>query len=132
MTKALPLDRFPVHLGLGARACVEPEFTGVEWYEAYVDRHAADGAEGRVVAIHAFDTDWSGWEMHPEGDEVVVCLSGRLVLYRRLADGAEEAIALTAGEYTINPAGTWHTADVPEPARALFITAGKGTQHRDR
>ena len=37
----------PVHIGLGARVHAEPPFTGMEWYAAYVDRHAGDGAEGQ-------------------------------------------------------------------------------------
>ena len=28
--------------------------------------------------------------------------------------------------------GIWHTADVPDSATAVFITAGRGTQHRMR
>ena len=39
---------------------------------------------------------------------------------------------LEAGQYAINDAGTWHTADVESEATALFITAGLGTQHRSR
>ena len=40
-TLAMPkrLSQHPVHLGLGATAEVEPEFSGVEWYEAYGARH---------------------------------------------------------------------------------------------
>ena len=35
-------------------------------------------------------------------------------------------------EYAINAPGVWHTADVTGEATALFITAGKGTEHRPR
>ena len=41
---------YPIHLGLGASAVAEPEFTGFEWYEAYVERHGDDLDEGRLVA----------------------------------------------------------------------------------
>ena len=41
-------------------------------------------------------------------------------------------VSRTAGEYAINPPGTWHTADVEASATALFITAGEGTDHRPR
>ena len=40
------LSRNPIHLGRGATAVAEPEFTGVEWYAAYMQRHVSDGAEG--------------------------------------------------------------------------------------
>src|SRR5439155_4478098 len=33
---------YPIHLGLGAKAISEPEFTGFEWYDAYEKRHHDD------------------------------------------------------------------------------------------
>jgi hypothetical protein len=41
-------------------------------------------------------------------------------------------VTLGPGEYAINAAGTWHTADIDGSATALFITAGLGTIHRPR
>jgi quercetin dioxygenase-like cupin family protein len=70
--------------------------------------------------------------MHPVGAEVVICTHGALVLVQEHPDGRLETVALTAGEYAINPPGVWHTADVAEAATAIFITAGEGTQHRAR
>lgn len=35
-------------------------------------------------------------------------------------------------QHPIHLAGTWHTADVAGTATAVFITAGKDTQHRPR
>jgi len=32
MMKRLSLERFPLHLGLGAKAVPQPEFSGMEWY----------------------------------------------------------------------------------------------------
>jgi hypothetical protein len=32
--KRLSLERFPLHLGRGARAVPQPEFSGMEWYAA--------------------------------------------------------------------------------------------------
>lgn len=128
------LSDHPVHLGLGATATSEPEFTGdLAWYEGYVARHAADGAEGRLVSLHTFDAPWDMWEVHPRGAEVVVCTAGELTLVQEV-DGREVRTTLRPGEYAINPPGTWHTADVAPSATAtaLFITAGVGTQHRPR
>lgn len=123
----------PIHLGLGATAEVEPAFRGgLDWYAAYATRHAGDGREGRLVSMHAFAHPWNVWEMHPHGTEVVLCVSGRLVLHQERPDGRRETIALNAGQYAINPPGVWHTADVDEPAAAVFITAGLGTEHRPR
>lgn len=129
----MELARFPLHLGLGARAVPQPEFTGdMAWYGDYAARHTADGAEGRLVSLHTFAESWDSWEMHPAGDEVVVCLAGEITLRRELADGTRDAVTLTAGNYAINPPGAWHTADVAVSATCLFITAGLGTRHRSR
>lgn len=125
------LRTHPVHLGLGARAEAQPAFGGMEWYEAYAERTASDGAEGRLVSRFDFTADWDMWEMHPLGDELVVCLSGELTLIQE-RDGAVHAETIGAGHYAINPAGVWHTADVAQAASVLFITAGQGTQGRPR
>mmetsp|Transcript_9246 Transcript_9246/g.30052 ORF Transcript_9246/g.30052 Transcript_9246/m.30052 type:complete len:140 (+) Transcript_9246:105-524(+) len=125
------LDGRPVHLGLGARAEVQPAFTGsMEWYKDYSMRTASDGREGRLVALYSFTEPWTVWEMHPKGDEVVLCTAGRVTLIQEVEEG-ERAIELDAGEYAINPAGVWHTADT-DGATCVFITAGEGTEHKDR
>jgi len=126
------LDQRFIHLGLGARAVEEPPFAGMEWYEAYGARHAGDGIEGRLVSQYTFTESWTSWEMHPAGYEVVICTEGAMVLVQELADGQVVTTPLAEGEYAINPPGVWHTADVAESATAIFITAGEGTQHRER
>ncbi|WP_336978791.1 cupin [Altererythrobacter fulvus] len=126
----------PIHLGRGASAIPQPEFPrderAMQWYADYAARHGEDGAEGRLVSLFRFAGDWPGWEMHPAGDEVVVCLSGTMELIQELEDGTHVHARLAPGEYAINPAGTWHTANIDREAAGLFITAGEGTQHRPR
>lgn len=122
----------PLHLGLGATAVPQPRFTGIDWYAAYGERHGDDGAEGRLVSLHTFTEPWDSWEMHPAGEEVVLCVAGSLTLHREHADGTRDTVALGPGEYAVNPRGTWHTADVAGSATAVFITAGLGTEHRPR
>ena len=126
----------PIHLGLGATAEPQPEFPrdgrAMDWYMEYGKRHAADGTEGRLVSLFRFTENWAGWEMHPNGAEVVVCLEGEIELIQELEDGSHHRIALGPGEYAINPPGTWHTADVAGEATGLFITAGVGTEGRPR
>jgi uncharacterized cupin superfamily protein len=128
------LSEHPIHLGLGARAEVEPEFTGdLDWYGAYMDRHdEVDGQEARLVSEHIFTEDWTVWECHPEGSEVVYCLAGEMTLIQETGDGDLAKIVLKTGDYAINAPGVWHTADIGLEARALFITAGRGTQHKPR
>lgn len=132
MSGPIDLARTPLHLGLGASAVVEPEFTGMEWYEGYVARHSADGAEGRLVSFYTFTESWDSWECHPAGAEVVACTAGRITLHQEFPDGHVESTTLGPGQAVINPPGVWHTADVAGEATALFITAGLGTMHRPR
>jgi mannose-6-phosphate isomerase-like protein (cupin superfamily) len=126
------LARFPVHLGLGAVVSTLPEFTGSpQWYEEYGASTAADGDEGRLVSLHSFADPWSTWEMHPRGEELVVCVSGSITLFQEVGDEVR-SVALEPGEAVVNPAGIWHTADVDREATALFVTAGAGTEVRPR
>ena len=68
--------------------------------------------------------------MHPEGEEVVVLLSGS-VDFVLDQGGAESTVALREpGAFAIVPRGAWHRALANAPVSMLFITAGRGTQHR--
>jgi len=125
------LSKNPLHLGLGATAVREPEFTGMDWYEGYGARHADDGVEGRLVSMHTFSEPWAAWEMHPKGHEVVLCTAGEITLVQEI-DGEHRRVTLGPGQYAINEPGVWHTADVSGSATAVFITAGMGTEHRPR
>jgi quercetin dioxygenase-like cupin family protein len=130
---AIDLTTTPVHLGLGSRAM---PIDGFAWepevLEAYSDAVADDGPEGRMVMMfESGPGPWSNWEVHPAGDEVVICLSGRMTLIQEI-DGEDDPVELGPGEAVINPAGVWHTADVHERARYMTITPGAGTAHRDR
>jgi len=92
-----------------------------------------DGFTGHVlVSHHAFERDWSSWERHPAGDELVVLLSGRVTL--RLVAGDEERrhVLDGAGTFAVVPAGVWHTMAVATPSTALFVTPGEGTEHAER
>lgn len=130
---ATDLKSHPIHLGLGATAEIEPRFTGeMSWYEGYSQRHAADDAEGRLVTLSTFTNSWDVWEMHPEGSEVVLCISGSITIHQESPSGEHTSVTIGEGQYAINAPGVWHTADIDAPATALFITAGKGTDHRPR
>ncbi len=126
------LGEVPVHLGLGATVVRQEPFTGsMDWYERYATRTASDGAEGRLVSLHTFTEPWDSWEVHPEGEELVVCVDGSMTLHQEV-DGRLRAVTISAGEAVINPPGVWHTADVDGSTTVLFVTAGLGTETRPR
>ena len=130
---ATDITSFPIHLGRSGKAETEPEFTGgLAWYLAYGERHAADGADARLVSQFTFTESWPTWEMHPNGHEVVLCVAGEMVLHQEHPDGTRSEVTLEPGQYAINPPGVWHTADIPRSATGVFITAGMGTQIRPR
>lgn len=125
-----------VHLGLGATTIPLPRHTGdVSWYAEYGQRHADDGTDGRLVSMHTFSESWDTWEMHPNGSELVLCVAGSVMLTQEARDGTVSTVTISAGEAVVNAPGVWHTADLVEGAAdptVVFITAGVGTQMRDR
>jgi len=126
------LGRFPVHLGRGAKVTKLSEFDGtMEWYQRYGESVAADGPDGRLVTIHTFREPWPTWEMHPKGEELVVCLQGTMTLNQEIGTEVHQVV-LEAGQAIVNPPGVWHTADIEGEATAFFITAGMGTEVRPR
>jgi quercetin dioxygenase-like cupin family protein len=126
------LAETPVHLGLGATAVPQETFTGdAAWYQRYAERNAGDGVEGRLVSMHTFTEPWDSWEVHPQGEELVLCTDGEITLFQEV-DGRIREVVLSAGQFVINPPGAWHTADVSGTATAVFITAGMGTENRPR
>jgi len=109
----LDLRLQPAHLGLGAKVLVQPELTGMDWYEAYAARTEGDGAEGRLVALHDFHEDWTSWEMHPAGDELVLCVTGEIEVIQERPEGTRVCIALACargGQRHVRDPGTGHAA----------------------
>jgi mannose-6-phosphate isomerase-like protein (cupin superfamily) len=98
---------------------------------AEIDQRA-DLQRGRLVTAFDSTEDWTVWERHPKGDEIVMVTSGAATVHLEDADGAMSSVTLRAPELVVVPAGSWHTADVIEPATMLVVTWGEGTDHRPR
>jgi mannose-6-phosphate isomerase-like protein (cupin superfamily) len=129
---AFDLTSTYVHLGLGAKAVPLPGFSwSREFMVDYLTAFRDDRDEGRLVGIVPLKKDWTHWECHNGGDEVVVMLSGRCEMIQQV-DGAERSVELGPGEAIINPRGVWHTSNVREPGQSLFIAAGRRTGYRPR
>lgn len=84
----------------------------------------------QLVSMYEFSEDWSSWEIHPKGDEVVVLLSGRITFVLDI-DGEHQEVELREqGDYVVVPQNTWHTARTNTTTKALFITPGEGTENK--
>ena len=128
------LEQFPLHLATNGQALELDRFTGKpDWYESYEQEFAIDGAAGRLVSWHSFVSSWDMWEMHPGGDEIVLCVGGVIELVQEV-DGHLQLTHLSAGQWVVNKAGIWHTANLDQGSTAtcVFITSGLGTRHRSR
>ena len=83
-----------------------------------------------LISSFGFDNDWSTWEMHPAGDEIVYLLSGKAEMILEHG-GTQNSIMLSEpGSYVIVPKGTWHRAKTSVPTTMLFVTPGHGTNHK--
>jgi quercetin dioxygenase-like cupin family protein len=98
------------------------------WPELMAGRRP-DVERGRMVSMYQFAENWPSWERHPAGDELVVLVSGTAELLLEQAAGVTRAKLHRPGEFVLVPRNTWHTAHT-QGCTMLFVTAGRGTEHR--
>ncbi|MER6619720.1 cupin [Streptomyces sp. NPDC000931] len=74
------------------------------------------------------------WEMHPQAEEAVCCLTGGVRLYFRpdTPGGAEDMVRLRAGTAAIVPRGRWHRLELDAPSDLMSITLRDGTRLEKR
>ncbi|WP_084965339.1 cupin domain-containing protein [Thermoactinospora rubra] len=92
------------------------------------------GQDGwQLTAFHAktdADVHADHWEVHPEAEELVCCLIGKIRLYlgpERPGQQVEE-IRLTAGTAAIVPRGRWHRIELDIPSDIMTVTLPRGSQ----
>jgi mannose-6-phosphate isomerase-like protein (cupin superfamily) len=83
-----------------------------------------------LVTVGTGEGDWPHWEMHPQGEEILVLLEGSLHLTFEHPDGRRESFDPEPGATIVVPRGVWHRAERQQGVRMLFITYGAGTTHR--
>jgi|SRR5262249_9502658 len=69
-----------------------------------------------------------GGEVHPDGDEILYVVSGRLRVTGESEPSA--AIELGPGQACIVPRGEWHRVSVLEPTQLIHVTPGPRGDHR--
>ena len=85
-----------------------------------------------LISSHQFSEDWPTWEMHPNGDELVILLSGEAEFLIHVEELAQRIQLSKPGESVIVPKGCWHTALVASSASMLFVTPGEGTRNETK
>ncbi|MFH8642469.1 cupin [Streptomyces goshikiensis] len=94
---------------------------------------SSDSGAWQIATFHV-ETDAEvhadHWEMHPEAEEAVCCLTGDVRLYFRptTPGGAEGMVQLSAGTAVIVPRGRWHRLELNAPSDLMSITLRHGTR----
>ncbi|GAA1312686.1 hypothetical protein Psi02_73870 [Planotetraspora silvatica] len=91
----------------------------------------------QLMAFHAktaADVHADHWEVHPEAEEIVSCLMGKISLYLRpeLPGQEEEEIRLWAGTAAIVPRGRWHRIVLDIPSNIMAVTLPRGSRLEKR
>ncbi len=79
------------------------------------------------VATMSENAPHSG-EMHPDGDEVLYLVSGRVRV--TLESIPIQSLEMLPGNGLIVPKGVWHTVDILEPSQIVYVTPGPNNQFR--
>ncbi|MEV4888703.1 cupin [Nonomuraea sp. NPDC055795] len=118
-----PIDLFasPLHLHQDGR--VKAGTPGQDGWRL-TTFHAKTGAD-----VHA-----DHWEIHPEADELVSCLIGKIRLYLRpeRPGRPEEEIRLIAGTAAVVPRGRWHRIELDIPSNIMAVTLPRGSRLEKR
>lgn len=69
-----------------------------------------------------------GGEMHPDGDEVLYLVSGKVRVV--FLDNDEPDIYVKPGDGLVVPKGVWHRVDVLEPCQIVYLTPGPNNEFR--
>lgn len=67
-------------------------------------------------------------EMHPDGDEVLYLISGRVNVV--FLDSPHADIEMKLGDGLVVPKGTWHRVDILEPCQIVYLTPGPNNEFR--
>ena len=117
-----PFDLSDAIVGL-SRETGEASF--VEWRSGPPPR--IDGYT--VGAPHLTGNPPHNGELHPDADELLFLVSGRVLVYLELPDG-EQTVEVNAGQALVVPRGVWHKILLQEPGQLVHITPGPGGEHR--
>ena len=80
---------------------------------------------GGTGAFWANPGGQSPWEMHPDCDELLHIIEGKVeVEILPIEPGKGNFFVLTAGEFIVVPKGCWHRQSILERTKEYYITPG--------
>lgn len=74
------------------------------------------------------DNSPHGGEMHPDGDEVLYLISGRIRVV--FLDDPVDDVDVHPGDGLVVPRGMWHRVDIIEPSEIVYLTPGPNNEFR--
>jgi mannose-6-phosphate isomerase-like protein (cupin superfamily) len=83
---------------------------------------------GYLMGGFRMTADSDHWEVHPNGDEIILLVSGAVDFILREKTG-ERRVELRGRAACIVPRGVWHRTVVHAPSEIVFTTFGIGTEH---
>lgn len=97
----------------------------------------SDSGAWQLATFHVetnVDVHADHWEMHPQAEEAVCCLTGGVRLYFRPTrpDDTEDMVQLQPGTAVIVPRGRWHRLELDAPSDLMSITLRHGTRLEKR
>jgi len=100
------------------------------WRDLQEGRIAVDN--GWLTMVLPMSGDTAHWEMHPEGEELLLAQSGAFIVVMETPQGERRVRLDRKTPAYVMPRGTWHRFEVEQPGDILFATYGRGTQHKPR
>ena len=72
-----------------------------------------------------------GGEVHPDGDELLFIVSGRVTVVLE-DEEPPRRVDVDCGQAFIVPQGVWHRVEIDEPTQLVYVTPGPRGAHRPR
>ena len=132
MNNQSALQLATTYLRLKADGMAEKLPVGPDFWPNIIAGKLGDFHHEYLVTMYTYDQNWPSWEIHPNGDEIVLLISGAADFILEMPQGNQVIAVRQPGDYAFVPKGTWHTANPLQPTTMLFITAGEGTRNRAR
>ncbi len=129
--QARPLDLLSTYAHLTDDSAASLIAIGETFWPEVMRGEHPEPDQGRLVSRFEFERNWTSWERHPHGEELVILLRGSVEMLLEQGDGRVTCVRLAEpGQFVSVPRGAWHTAHPEGPCAMLFITPGRGTEHR--